>query len=76
MLFLFFYVVFEGIGFLKALEWRQQSLVWAYEKMLHNLVSLVVVLKCLINDYFLIKFNEETNVLNFFEFVRKRNDAW
>jgi hypothetical protein len=42
---------------------------------LHNLVSLVVVLKCLINDYFLIKFNEETNVLNFFEFVRKRNDA-
>jgi hypothetical protein len=43
--------------------------------MLHNLVSLVVVLKCLIKNYFLIKLNEEANVMNVFEFVREKNDA-
>jgi hypothetical protein len=43
--------------------------------MLHNLVSLVVVFKCLIRNYFKIKFNEEANVMNVFEFVLKKNDA-
>jgi hypothetical protein len=43
--------------------------------MLHNLLSLVVVLKCLIKNYFKIQFNEEANFMNVFEFVREKNDA-
>ncbi len=40
--------------------------------MLHNLVSLVVILKYLNKIYFITQFNEEANVMNVFEFVREK----